>query len=54
MKLNKITLLTGLALLVSSEAYSHGYVESPASRALLCKEGKIKTVAKELNMSPNQ
>ncbi|AJI51023.1 chitin binding domain protein [Francisella tularensis subsp. holarctica] len=35
MKLNKITLLTGLALLVSSEAYSHGYVESPAFSCII-------------------
>lgn len=54
MKLNKITLATGLILLASTQAYSHGYVESPASRALLCKEGKIKIVAPELNMNRNR
>lgn len=52
MKLNKITLLTGLALLVSSEAYSHGYVESPASRALLCKEGKNKDCGERAQYEP--
>ncbi|MED7818597.1 MULTISPECIES: lytic polysaccharide monooxygenase [unclassified Francisella] len=40
MKLNKITLLTGLSILASSQAYSHGYVESPAARAYLCKTGQ--------------
>ncbi|API87054.1 lytic polysaccharide monooxygenase [Francisella uliginis] len=36
MKLKKISLLTSLALLASSQAYSHGYVESPSSRSYLC------------------
>jgi chitin-binding protein len=40
MKLKKATLLTGLALLTSSQVLAHGYVESPASRAALCKTGE--------------
>ncbi|BCD90192.1 hypothetical protein fh0823_03310 [Francisella halioticida] len=40
MKLNKITLLTGLALLASSQAYSHGYVENPSSRGYFCNTGQ--------------
>ncbi|AIT08946.1 hypothetical protein LO80_02410 [Candidatus Francisella endociliophora] len=40
MKINKITMLTTLAILASSEAYSHGYVESPAARGYMCKLGE--------------
>lgn len=39
MKLNKITILTGLAMLASTQAFSHGYVESPESRNYMCKQG---------------
>ncbi|AXA34138.1 lytic polysaccharide monooxygenase [Francisella adeliensis] len=39
MKLNKITVLTGLAMLASTQAFSHGYVESPESRNFMCKQG---------------
>ncbi|QWU98682.1 lytic polysaccharide monooxygenase [Francisella salimarina] len=52
MKLNKITLTTGLILLASTQAYSHGYVESPASRALLCKEGKNKNCGARAQYEP--
>ncbi|MBK2094797.1 lytic polysaccharide monooxygenase [Francisella philomiragia] len=52
MKLNKITLATGLILLASTQAYSHGYVESPASRALLCKEGKNKDCGSRAQYEP--
>lgn len=39
MKLKKITILTGLALLASSQAYSHAYVDSPKGRPFLCNQG---------------
>lgn len=52
MKLNKITLLTTLAILASSEAYSHGYVESPASRNFFCKEGKNKNCGTRAQYEP--
>ncbi|MED7820343.1 MULTISPECIES: lytic polysaccharide monooxygenase, partial [unclassified Francisella] len=38
MKLKKITILTGLALLASSEAYSHAYVDTPKGRPFLCNQ----------------
>ncbi|MED7789356.1 lytic polysaccharide monooxygenase [Francisella sp. 19X1-34] len=38
MRLKKITILTGLALLATSQAYSHAYVETPKGRPLLCNE----------------
>lgn len=52
MKINKITMLTTLAILASSEAYSHGYVGSPASRALLCKDGKNKNCGSRAQYEP--
>lgn len=52
MKINKITTLTTLAILASSEAYSHGYTESPASRALLCKEDKNKDCGSRAQYEP--
>ncbi|WP_224732631.1 lytic polysaccharide monooxygenase [Francisella sp. SYW-9] len=38
MKFKKIALLTGLALFVSSEAYSHAYVDTPKGRPALCRD----------------
>ncbi|UGB03350.1 hypothetical protein LRS40_04570 [Leclercia sp. G3L] len=39
MKLSKIALALA-TLTVASSAFAHGYVESPASRAYMCKLGK--------------